>query len=146
MKRRDFIKGVAATGLALRFGPGALAGQAASIGPLPALAAVEGESPAAITKEAIALIGGMKAFVGKGDKVVIKPNIGWDRTPEMAACTNPEVVRTLVELVLEAGAKKAVVIDNTTNQARRCYVRSGIQDAVKQAGGDMLFVDDYRVK
>ena len=64
----------------------------------------------------------------------------------MAACTNPEVVKTLVELVLEAGAKKAVVIDNTTNQAKRCYVRSGIQEAVKQAGGDMLFVDDYRVK
>jgi len=146
MKRRDFVKGIAAAGLALRFGPRAFAGQAASLGPLPALAAVEGESPAAITKEAIAVLGGMGKFVGKGDRVVIKPNIGWDRTPEMAACTNPEVVRTLVELVLDAGAKKAIVIDNTTNQAKRCYVRSGIQEAVKQAGGDMLFVDDYRVK
>jgi len=146
MKRRDFMTGVAAAGLALRFGPRPLAAQAASMRPLPALAAVEGESPAAITREAIAVLGGMGKFVAKGDKVVIKPNIGWDRTPEMAACTNPEVVKTLVELVLEAGAKKAVVIDNTTNQAKRCYVRSGIQEAVKQAGGDMLFVDDYRVK
>ncbi len=146
MKRRDFVKGIAAAGLALRFGPRAFAGQAASLGPLPALAAVEGESPAAITKEAISVLGGMGKFVGKGDRVVIKPNIGWDRTPEMAACTNPEVVRTLVELVLDAGAKKVIVIDNTTNQAKRCYVRSGIQEAVKQAGGDMLFVDDYRVK
>ncbi len=146
MNRRDFLKGAAAAGLALRFGPRALAGQAASLGPLPALAAVEGESPAAITREAVAVLGGMGKFVGKGDRVVIKPNIGWDRTPEMAACTNPEVVKTLVELVLDAGAKKAVVIDNTTNQAKRCYVRSGIQEAVKQAGGDMLFVDDYRVK
>jgi uncharacterized protein (DUF362 family) len=146
MKRRDFIKDVAAGGLALRFGPAAFAGRdPAPAGPA-LLAAVEGESPAAITREAIALLGGMKMFVGKGDKVVIKPNIGWDRTPEMAACTNPDVVKTLVELVLEAGAKKAVVIDNTTNQAKRCYVRSGIQEAVKQAGGDMLFVDDYRVK
>jgi len=146
MNRRDFIRGAAAAGLALRFGPGPLRGQPASIAAAPVLAAVEGESPAAITKEAIALLGGMNKFVGRGDKVVIKPNIGWDRTPEMAACTNPEVVKTLVELVLEAGAKKAVVIDNTTNQAKRCYVRSGIQEAVKQAGGDMLFVDDYRVK
>lgn len=146
MNRRDFIKGAAAAGLALRFGPGALDGQAASIGPLPVLAAVEGESPAAITRAAIDLLGGMKAFVSKGDKVVIKPNIGWDRTPEMAACTNPEVVKTLVELVLNAGAKRAIVIDNSTNQAKRCYVRSGIQEAVKQAGGDMLYVDDYRVK
>jgi uncharacterized protein (DUF362 family) len=146
MKRRDFVRGIAAAGLALRFGPRAFAGQAASLGPLPALVAVEGESPAAITREAIAVLGGMGKFVGKGDRVVIKPNIGWDRTPEMAACTNPEVVRTLVELVLDAGAKKAIVIDNTTNQAKRCYVRSGIQEAVKQAGGDMLFVDDFRVK
>ncbi|HDT12811.1 MAG TPA: DUF362 domain-containing protein [Candidatus Aminicenantes bacterium] len=146
MKRREFIKSAAAAGLALRFGPGALAGQAASPGGPSVLAAVEGESPVAITKEAIAALGGMNRFVGKGDKVVIKPNIGWDRTPEMAACTNPEVVRTLVELVLDAGAKKAIVIDNTTNQAKRCYVRSGIQEAVKEAGGDMLFVDDFRVK
>jgi uncharacterized protein (DUF362 family) len=146
MKRRDFIRDMAAGSLALRFGPGALAGATATPATVPVLVAVEGESPAAITKEAIAMLGGMKRFVGKGDKVVIKPNIGWDRTPEMAACTNPEVVRTLVELVLDAGAKKAIVIDNTTNQAKRCYVRSGIQEAVKQAGGDMLFVDDYRVK
>ncbi len=157
MNRRDFIRGAAAAGLALRFGPRAFAVPSsattgcprqpgASPAPLPALAAVEGESPAAITREAIRLLGGMGQFVGKGDKVVIKPNIGWDRTPEMAACTNPEVVRTLVELVLDAGAKKAVVIDNTTNQAKRCYVRSGIQEAVKQAGGDMIFMDDYRVK
>jgi len=146
MKRRDFIRDVAAGSLALRFGPEVFAGQASAKAPALQLAAVEGESPYAITKEAVAMLGGMKRFVGKGDKVVIKPNIGWDRTPEMAACTNPEVVKALVELVLEAGAKKAVVIDNTTNQSKRCYVRSGIQEAVKQAGGDMLFVDDYRIK
>ena len=146
MKRRDFIKDLAAGSLALRLGPSVFAGQAAAPAPALQLAAVEGESPAAITREAVGLLGGMTRFVAKGDKVVIKPNIGWDRTPEMAACTNPEVVKTLVELVLDAGAKKAIVIDNTTNQARRCYVRSGIHEAVRQAGGDMLFVDDYRVK
>jgi len=146
MKRRDFIRDLAAGSLVLRFGPGTLAGATAMPAAFPVLAAIEGESPAAITREAIAVLGGMKRFVGKGDKVVIKPNIGWDRTPEMAACTNPEVVKTLVELVLDAGAKTAIVIDNTTNQAKRCYVRSGIQEAVKQAGGEMLFVDDYRVK
>jgi uncharacterized protein (DUF362 family) len=146
MKRRDFIRDIAAGSLALRFGPGTLAGANATPAAVPVLVAVEGESPAAITREAIAALGGMKRFVGRGEKVVIKPNIGWDRTPEMAACTNPEVVKTLVELVLDAGAKTAIVIDNTTNQAKRCYVRSGIQEAVKQAGGDMLFVDDYRVK
>ena len=68
----------------------------------------------------------MGQFVAKGDVVMVKPNIGWDRTPELAACTNPEVVKTLVELCLAAGAKKVIVMDNTTNQAQRCYARSGI--------------------
>jgi uncharacterized protein (DUF362 family) len=77
---------------------------------------------------------------------MIKPNIGWDRTPELAACTNPEVVKTLVELALGAGAKKVVVMDNTTNQAQRCYVRSGIQAAAKAAGADVPFVNPRRVK
>ena len=64
----------------------------------------------------------------------------------MAACTNPDVVRTLVELSLGAGAKKVTVMDNTTNQAQRCYVRSGIQAAAKAAGADVPFVNPRRIK
>ena len=145
MKRRDFIRTAAAGGFALRWGRPPFAGQAPP--PAPDLAVVEGSSPYAITKEAVAALGGMSRFVGKGDRVVVKPNIGWDRTPEMAANTNPEVVKALVELAQDAGARRVIVIDNTTNQARRCYIRSGIQDAVKQAGGTMLFVDEqHRVR
>jgi uncharacterized protein (DUF362 family) len=150
MKRRDILKEIALGGLALKFGPELLGGMRP---PLPAqdktgpdLAAVTGESPAVITRAAVEALGGMKAFVGRGDKVIVKPNIGWDRTPEMAACTNPEVVATLAALALEAGAKDVVVMDNTTNQAKRCYVRSGIAEAAKQAGAKVLFTDDYRLK
>ena len=114
--------------------------------PLPELAAITGESPAAITKAAVDALGGMKKFVGRGDRVVIKPNIGWDRVPEMAACTNPEVVRALVEMCLGAGAKQVVVMDNTTNQAQRCYARSGIAEAAKQGGAKVLFTDEHRLK
>ncbi|MHB8095568.1 MAG: DUF362 domain-containing protein [Candidatus Aminicenantales bacterium] len=142
MNRREFMKDVAIGGLILKAGPGFLGAQPAA----PDVAAITGESPAAITKAAVAALGGMKKFISRGDKVLIKPNIGWDRTPEMAACTNPDVVRTLVEMSLEAGAKEVVVMDNTTNQAKRCYVRSGIQDAAKQGGAKVLFTDDYRLK
>ena len=141
MDRRDFLKGAALAGLTLKVGPGLRAAE-----PGPDLAAVTGESPAAITKAAVEALGGMKAFVGRGDKVVIKPNIGWDRTPEMAACTNPEVVRALVEMCLGAGAKQVVVMDNTTNQAQRCYARSGIAEAAKAGGAKVLFVDEHRLK
>jgi uncharacterized protein (DUF362 family) len=146
MNRRDFLIGLAAGGAALRWAPRIFAGPAGAPAEALALAAVEGESPAAITKEAIALLGGMKRFIRKGDKVLIKPNIGWDRTPEMAACTNPEIVKALVELVQEAGAKSVTVIDNTTNQAKRCYVRSGILDAVRSTGAAMPYADETRVK
>jgi uncharacterized protein (DUF362 family) len=146
MNRRDFLRDLAVGGAALHWAPRVIAGQAVAPVPAPAVAAVEGESPGLITKEAVAALGGMKRFIKKGDKVIIKPNIGWDRTPEMAACTNPEVVKALVELVQEAGAKNVTVIDNTTNQAKRCYVRSGILDAVKSTGASMPYVDETRVK
>lgn len=142
MDRRDFLKNLALGSVALRYGPSLLA-QAA---PGPDMAMVTGESPAAITREALAALGGMKRFIGKGDKVVIKPNIGWDRTPELAATTNPEVIKTLVEISFEAGAKEVTVMDNTINQAPRCYARSGIAEAAKSAGAKVPFVNEYRLK
>ncbi len=153
MRRRRFLRDLAAGGLVVRFGPSLWAAsspaggpQSAAAGPVK-LAMVEAETPAAATREAVAVLGGISRFVAKGDRVVLKPNIGWDRTPEMAACTNPEVVKTLVEMCLQAGARKVTVIDNTTNQAKRCYVRSGIQEAARQAGADVPFFDEqYRVK
>jgi uncharacterized protein (DUF362 family) len=142
MDRRDFIKDMALGSLFLKITPGLIVQNTGSAD----LVLVQGDSPAAITKEAVALLGGLKRFVAKGDVVMVKPNIGWDRTPEMAACTNPEVIKTLVEMSLAAGAKKVVVMDNTTNQAQRCYVRSGIQEAAKSAGADVPFVNPRRIK
>lgn len=75
-------------------------------------------------------LGGMAAFVRPSDKVVIKPNIGWDRTPAQAANTHPLVVKALVEQALAAGAGQILVFDRTCNEERRCYVNSGIQDAL----------------
>jgi uncharacterized protein (DUF362 family) len=142
MNRRNFMRDLTLGSLLLRFSPSLLA-QAKNDA---SLAIVQGESPAAITREALAAVGGMKRFIARGDEVMLKPNIGWDRTPELAACTNPEVVKTLVELCFEAGAKEVTVMDNTTNQAQRCYARSGIADAAKTAGAKVPFVNPYRLK
>jgi uncharacterized protein (DUF362 family) len=142
MNRRDFVKDLALGGALLRFSPSLLA----QAGPRPDMAMITGESPAAITTAAMNALGGMKRFVAKGDKVMIKPNIGWDRTPELAATTNPEVVKTLVELCLDAGAKEVTVMDNTINQATRCYARSGIAEAAKAGGAKVPFVNDFRLK
>jgi uncharacterized protein (DUF362 family) len=73
----------------------------------------------------------MKAFVKPGARVVIKPNIGWDRPPEMAANTHPLVVRTLAEMALEAGAGQVRIFDRSCNEARRCYHNSGILPSIE---------------
>ncbi len=105
------------------------------------LAVVKGGSPAAMTKKAVEALGGMDRFVRPGYIVVIKPNIGWDRAPQYAANTNPEVVATLVRLCYAAGARKVKIFDNTCNAAAMCYSNSGIADAAKKAGGSVSHIN-----
>ncbi|MDH7515684.1 MAG: DUF362 domain-containing protein [Bacteroidota bacterium] len=93
-----------------------------------------GESPVRITRAVIERLGGMKVFIQPGDVVVVKPNIGWDRTAEQAANTNPDVVAEIVRLCLAAGAIRVIVADITCNETERCYQRSGIAEAATAAG------------
>src|SRR6266702_1513667 len=97
----------------------------------PVVAVAEGADYARITRNAIAALGGIGRFVKPGMTVVVKPNMGWDRSAEQGANTHPEVVRAVVEECLKAGAKKVKVFDRTCNDERRCYVNSGIEPALK---------------
>lgn len=106
---------------------------------------VEGDSPYQITKKAVALLGGMAAFVSRQDVVMVKPNIAWNRTVEQAANTNPEVVRAVVEMALEAGAKRVIVMDNSTHRAVDAYNRSGIEETARRAGAEVRHVDENRL-
>ncbi len=141
MNRREFIKDVAAGSLILSFNPSLFAQQN-----FPDLALMQGDNPAVLTRKAVASLGGIGRFISKGDVVLVKPNIGWDRTPQQAACTNPQVVKALVELCLEGGAKEVKVIDNPCNQAKRTYLRSGIAESAKEAGAKVLFPNRHRLK
>jgi len=102
-------------------------------------------SPAERARGAVALVGGMKAFVSRGDVVVLKPNIGWDRTPEQAADTDPEFVVAVAEMCLAAGAGSVRVFDRTCNDPRRCYVNSGIKDAVERFARKNRVEDTLRI-
>lgn len=141
MDRRHFLRALAAGAIGARTLDPADLLAFASEAP-PALAAVTGADPARNTSEAIAALGGMSRFVSRGDVVVVKPNISWDRAPELAANTNPAVVATVIRLAYEAGAKTVRVFDNSCNTDRRCYVRSGIADAARAAGAQVSFVED----
>jgi len=104
----------------------------------PPLAVRRGKDIPKLVRDTIGALGGIQTFVKPGSVVVVKPNIGWDRTVELAANTHPEVVRTLVELCLEAGAKKIRLFDRTCNDARRCYTQSGIAAAVEVLKSDRV--------
>lgn len=103
----------------------------------PVLAVVHGTQAEPMVREAIARLGGIGRFVQKGDRVLIKPNVGWDRQPEQAANTNPEVVGAVARLCREAGASRVWVSDVSLNDPARCFVRSGIQAASQAAGAEV---------
>lgn len=99
--------------------------------PAPVLAKSSGPNHAHLVGDAVQALGGMKKFINPNEVVVVKPNMAWDRSPELAANSNPMVVRQVVELCLEAGAKKVKVLDHTCHDARRAYANSGIKAAVE---------------
>ncbi|MDR0430461.1 MAG: DUF362 domain-containing protein [Tannerellaceae bacterium] len=139
MKRRNFLKTslVAGAALSLNFDglQAALSSNSMAVEAVPDLVAVMGGEPVAMLDKALETLGGIGNYVKKGQKVVIKPNIGWDRSPELAGNTNPELIKALVKKCMDAGASKVTVFDNTCDNWQKCYQSSGIADAVKSAGG-----------
>jgi len=113
---------------------------------LPEMAIIQGDDPAQLARQAVEELGGMRRFIARGDVVLVKPNIGWDRTPEQAANTNPDVVAEIVRECLNAGAKKVIVTDVSCNDARRCFQRSGIAEAARRAGAEVMLPDPSRFK
>jgi uncharacterized protein (DUF362 family) len=144
LERREFIRRTLRSALAVALGsvPALeLAALPAAAAEAPPLAVRKGKDVPALVRETVAALGGMGRFVKVGETVVVKPNIGWDRTPEQAANTHPLVVRAVVELCLEAGAKQVRVFDRTCNDPRRCYVQSGIQEAIESLGSDRARIE-----
>ncbi|MDW7773193.1 MAG: DUF362 domain-containing protein [Desulfobulbaceae bacterium] len=132
MNRREFIRDVLlwSAGLTVAL-PRFTIPEVIASPPSPLLAVDRGTDYIKLLDRVLASLGGMKNFVRPGDRVVIKPNIGWDRAEQFAANTNPKIVRALVEQALAAGASRVQVFDRTCNEKRRCYKNSGIEDALK---------------
>jgi len=108
---------------------------------LPHMTVVQGGEPQALVDQALENLGGIGRFISRQDVVVVKPNIAWDRTPEQAANTNPDVVAAVVRQCWQAGAKRVIVTDVSCNEARRCFRRSGIEAAARAAGAEIILPD-----
>jgi uncharacterized protein (DUF362 family) len=156
--RRDFLRTSALVGGGLLLTDAAALRRSVLADPTPARMAIARWEESALadadlevaatrlTEAAIDGLGGMARFVSKGDVVWIKPNIGWNRRPELAANTNPNVVGTLTRLCLDAGAKEVKVGDHPCHPARQCYRNSGIEGRVEAVGGRMVHLDSKRFR
>jgi uncharacterized protein (DUF362 family) len=95
-------------------------------------------SPAQLLQAAMAQVGSMGRFVKKGQRVVIKANVAWARTPEQACTNNPELFSALIKMCYEAGAKRVAVWDHTCDNYQFTFSRSGLKDAAEKAGADLF--------
>jgi uncharacterized protein (DUF362 family) len=147
--RRDFIK----TGLALGASlpllktRGLFAADVPAVSPASAaapaggksiLVAVRDGSRAAMLEKAMAELGGMEAFVKKGQTVVIKPNISFDTPPERGSNTHPDLLHRVVTLCFAAGAKSVSIFDHTLDQWQRAYAASGAEQVAKETGARLV--------
>lgn len=136
MDRRAFIRQAMlySAGVSLSVPRFSISSTAAHVADPAELASVTGTDYPAVVRETLRLLGGIDRFVSSGSSVVVKPNIAWDRAPQYGATTHPLVVRAVVELALEAGAKEVKIFDHTCNEKRRCYINSGIAEVIESMG------------
>lgn len=145
MKRRDFIRNSLGAGVLStaafsfgRYGQISAAENSASFQLPYDMVAIRGGEPDDMLARGIASLGGMRQFVKPNQTVVIKPNIGWDTTPDKGANTNPDLVTAIIEQCKMAGAKSIYVFDNPVAEWTRSYQYSGIEDAAKKAGATVV--------
>jgi uncharacterized protein (DUF362 family) len=143
MKRREFLKTSVgaglATGAALSLGSRYenILGTVSSASGYD-MVAIMGGNPDAMFDLGIQEMGGMGAFVKKGQKVLIKPNIGWDVLPGVSSNTNPLLIKRIIEHCFKAGAKDVYLFDHTIDNWINCYKNSGIEKTAKSAGAKVV--------
>lgn len=106
---------------------------------LPSLAIAHGAEHEKVVRAAIGALGGMQRFIQKGDIVMIKPNVAFDRPPALAATTHPDALRAVAKLVREAGAAKIVIADNPINSPTGCFLKSGLTAVASEMNLDLMY-------
>lgn len=128
LDRREFLRcGVVTTAALMTTGSVGLLGATDSYAEqFPDLVISHGRNPAALARSAVDALGGMKRFVKRGDKVVIKPNMSFGSGPEAGSNTHPAIVREVALMCTQAGASSVAVVDNVLHSPSDCLAKSQI--------------------
>jgi len=90
-----------------------------------------------ILLDSLKLIGGIKKYIKKGSKVLIKPNLSDPLPPEKAATTHPLLIKAIVEIVQETGAKVTIgecSAGNVENATKKAFDICGVNEIANQTG------------
>jgi len=136
MKRRQFVKTGSLGTLSIGLLPGLEISKKDN--PIADVVRVNNGEPPELLDTAINALGGFSRFINKNDTVVVKPNMGWDRAPEYAANTNPDLVAAIVRSCFLAGAREVKIFDRTCNNPRRCYRSSKIQEMAESEEANVV--------
>ncbi len=89
-------------------------------------------------KESVDLLGGIRAFVKKGERILLKPNLLSAKPPDAAVTTHPAVVRAVIQLVQEAGACPVVGDSPGMGSAANVAQKCGIAAVAKEFDVDVI--------
>lgn len=95
-----------------------------------------------MVEAALKAMGGVEHFIQRGDVVVIKPNVAFDKNPDLAATTQPETVAAVTKLCFGAGARKVIVADNPINNPESCFYKTKVGEAAVRAGAELMLPKD----
>ena len=107
-------------------------------GPAPRMAVARGNDRSVTVLAALNALGGMASFIKPGDRVLLKPNIAFAAPPILSATTHPDLVKTVAQLCIEAGAAEVIVTDNPINDPASCFALTGIDRAAREAGARVM--------
>jgi uncharacterized protein (DUF362 family)/Pyruvate/2-oxoacid:ferredoxin oxidoreductase delta subunit len=87
-------------------------------------------------------IGGIRAFVSSGDRVLLKPNMLAAKDPDKAVTTHPSLVRVVAELVIEAGGIALIGDSPGIGGFLRVAEKCGMCEAASNSGAMLVEFND----
>jgi uncharacterized protein (DUF362 family) len=91
---------------------------------------------------ALKALGGIEAFIQRGDRVLLKVNAAFASAPMLCATTNPQLINEITRLCYAAGAATVRLTDNPINDPASCFALTGIGQAGRSAGADVILPEE----
>ncbi len=93
-------------------------------------------------RRALDAIGGLSHYIRPDDIVLVKPNVAFDRSPNLGATTHPDILEALIRMILvDCRAQEVRVADNPIESPPDCFMKTGIRLASERAGGRVYLPD-----